>query len=496
MNAPKSIARNALWNITGQAAPIVIALICVPWLIKLLGIERFGFLSLAWALIGYAGLFDLGLGRALTRVVAGHLAAGRTDQARAAGRTGTLILTAIGAVVGLGLIAGATPLIEKVLRMPAALRPEAMTALRLLALSMPLVLLTTALRGVLEAAQEFRRLNLIRIVMGVLTYAGPLAAAVNWPKLQAVVLMVVAMRVLGAWMHLTACKRTLGSMLALEVPERVVVAGLFAVGGWIGISNVVSPLLTYLDRFVIAQSLNIAQVAYYATPYDLITRTLVVPYAVMAVTFPALAARRIQQMDLSAIYATSVRLLWVLMWPLCFTAVVLAHPLLEMWLGRSFAQHSAPVLQVLAVGVFINALAQAPANLIQAAGNPKWMALLHVAELPVFIVALWFVVQRHGIVGAAMAWSTRVALDAAALYLMVGKRLVVTRMPLRWWLGATAFCAATAALGLFAREGLPLLSAWLLGLIGFAIFAWFVLLLEEDRKWLGVRIALRLKPVR
>ena len=54
------------WNAAGLAAPLVVALLCVPPLLQRLGTERFGLLALAWALTAISGLFDLGIGRAAT----------------------------------------------------------------------------------------------------------------------------------------------------------------------------------------------------------------------------------------------------------------------------------------------------------------------------------------------------------------------------------------------------------------------------------------------
>ena len=64
------VTRNALLNLVGHLAPLLAALIFVPPLISRLGTERFGFLALAWVLVGYFSLFDLGLGRTLSRLVA------------------------------------------------------------------------------------------------------------------------------------------------------------------------------------------------------------------------------------------------------------------------------------------------------------------------------------------------------------------------------------------------------------------------------------------
>src|SRR5260370_17788980 len=70
LTSGRLLARNTVWNLIGYGAPMAVAVFCIPILIRGLGKERFGVLTLAWALIGYASLFDLGLGRALTQLVA------------------------------------------------------------------------------------------------------------------------------------------------------------------------------------------------------------------------------------------------------------------------------------------------------------------------------------------------------------------------------------------------------------------------------------------
>ena len=54
----------------GLGLPLVMAVFAIPGLLTLIGSERFGLLALAWGLIGYAGVLDLGIGRATTQRVA------------------------------------------------------------------------------------------------------------------------------------------------------------------------------------------------------------------------------------------------------------------------------------------------------------------------------------------------------------------------------------------------------------------------------------------
>ena len=95
------LARNVLWNLVGPVAPLVVALFAIPYLVQGLGADRFGILTLGWVVAGYFSLFDLGLGRGLTKLVAQQLGAGRRGEAP------TLVWTALGVMGGLGMIGAA-----------------------------------------------------------------------------------------------------------------------------------------------------------------------------------------------------------------------------------------------------------------------------------------------------------------------------------------------------------------------------------------------------
>jgi O-antigen/teichoic acid export membrane protein len=70
------LARNAVWSLVTQCAPMAVALLTIPLLIEGIGKDRFGVLTLVWIALGYFSLFDLGLGRALTKLVAESLGRG------------------------------------------------------------------------------------------------------------------------------------------------------------------------------------------------------------------------------------------------------------------------------------------------------------------------------------------------------------------------------------------------------------------------------------
>src|SRR5439155_14376215 len=98
------LARNTIWNLVGNGAPMAVAVFCIPILIRGLGTERFGVLTLAWALIGYASLFDLGLGRALTQLVAQKLGTGDEREVPQVVWTSLLLMLALGVAAAAAII--------------------------------------------------------------------------------------------------------------------------------------------------------------------------------------------------------------------------------------------------------------------------------------------------------------------------------------------------------------------------------------------------------
>jgi O-antigen/teichoic acid export membrane protein len=482
LTSGRLLARNTVWNLFGSAAPMIVALVCIPILIRGLGKERFGILTLAWALIGYASLFDLGLGRALTQLVAQKLGTGEERQIPSLAWTSLLLMLLLG-IVGSAIVFLMSPwLAHSALNVTNGLESETLQSFRLLGLSIPFVITTAGLRGLLEAHQRFGLLSALRIPMGVYTFAGPLAVLPFSKSVVPVVAALVAGRI-AAWIaHLLLCFKLLPEFRRSIVWERSVVSPLLRFGGWMTVTNVIGPLMVTLDRFLIGALVSVTAVAYYATPYEVVTKFWLLPGALMGVMFPAFSTGFAQDRERTAIlFGRSLKSLFLLLFPAMLCTVALAQEGLKLWLGPEMAQHSFRVLQWLAVGVFINSLAHVPFVFLQGVGRPDLTATLHLIELPLYLGVLWWLVGRLGIEGAAIAWTGRVMVDALFLFGLAKRYLPdkgAIRLQTALVLGATLLILALAAL----VEGPFIKGAFLLGAtLCFVLVMWFRILTPEDR---------------
>jgi len=476
------LARNTVWNLAGFAVPIAVGGLCIPILIHGLGKERFGVLTLTWTLIGYASLFDLGLGRALTQVVAKKLGAQEEKEIPSLVWTSLLLMCVLGFAGTACMLLTSPWLAEHGLSVRAQLQRETLQSLQLLALSIPFVITTSGLRGLLEAHQRFGLVTALRVPLGVVTFAGPLVVLPFSKSVVPVVGVLVAGRVAVWAAHLLVCLRVLPELTRSIAWERSAIGPLLRFGGWMTVTNVVSPLLITLDRFLIGALVSMTAVTYYATPYEVVTKVLVLPAALAGVTFPIFSASLAHDGERTALlFGRCVKSLFLMLFPIMLCTIALAQDGLRLWLGAEFAQHSFRVLQVLAVGVLINGLAQVPFAFLQGTGRPELTATLHLIELPFYVGLLWWLVSTHGIEGAAIAWTARVSVDALLLFVLA-RRFLPGQNPI---LFRTALLPALALLSLAiaALPQSPIVKGLFLfaTILCFVLVTWFRILTPEER---------------
>jgi O-antigen/teichoic acid export membrane protein len=416
--------------------PLVVGLVCIPVLTRTLGDSRFGLLALMWTVIGYFSLLDLGLGRATTRFVAQALGTDDVLRARQVAAFTAVGQTAVGVVAGALLVALTPWIVADLLHIPDGLRVDAEHAFHWLALSVPVVVLSLNLRAVLEGAQRFDLTNLIRAPQGALAFALPTAAAVRGAHLATIVVLLLGLRVVVCLVTWLAVRVVLPGFRFDIRASWHLMRPLLGYSGWVAVSNVVGPLLTFLERFVLGAVAGMSAVAYFAAPYEAISRLLILPASLAGGLFPVVSTTlgAEQRGAAEQLLGRSVRALTALLALPVVIVILLSRPLLTLWLGPVYAAAAGTALAVLAVGVFILGIAHVPSAFLYGQGRPDLPAIFQLAELPIyFALALWLV-RAYGITGAALAWTARVTLDAVLLFAAARQ---VGRFPLRSLLGFT-----------------------------------------------------------
>lgn len=479
--ATSRLTRNLSYNIFGQLLPLVLAAVSIPILIHHIGSDRFGLLTIAWMVVGYFNLFDLGLGRGLTKLVADRIGTGRVAEVSPLVSSGLALIMCLG-VTGAATVAVLTPELISVLKVPPQFSGETRNAFYLLAVSIPVVILTTGLRGILEAFQRFDITNAIRTPLGLWTFGGPLLVLPFTQRLDWIVFSLVVGRFMSVLVHWHFTARQVKGPLIDGLPNRALCRELISFGGWMTVSNIVSPLMVYMDRFFIGALLGTSAVAFYTTPYEVVFKLNIISEGVFGVLFPMMASRfAVDRSQSAAMLTLGAKLIAACLFPLVLAIVAVAQPFLGIWVGPVFAERSALVMQILATGLFINSFSKVTFNLIQAHGRADVTAKLHLLEMPCYVIALIFLTRNFGIVGAATGWALRMWLDLCLLCCMSVRVAHVQWRVIRDAIVPVVAMIASLVALLFVHHNLIRVIVAALILATFSAAFWRVVLSESDR---------------
>lgn len=413
-----SLSKHTLWNVVGNVFPLVIGAVTIPLLVQRLGLERFGILTLLWTIVGYFSLFDFGVGRAITQRVATLIGDGKPAEIAEVIKAGLEFTIWTGAVGTVVLLLAAYPLSHHGLGVSTGLQQEVFISLAIAAVGIPLATLSTGLRGALEGYENFQASNIARMFLGATIFLFPfLAVLLHGPSLITITVWLVLARLVSCVFFLWLTLKLPSRNFWKEKVRKETRKHLFSFGAWMAITNLISPLLVNIDRFIISYLLGAAVVAYYTLPFEFLVRLLILPGALGASLLPNLARfNAIDAQRANKTFVDGVKITAAVMFAVCTAAALLAYPLLKIFISANFAEQSIVICVILAFGVFVNGVAYIPYTALHARGSAKPTGLLHLAEFFVYIPVLLIFVRYMGLTGAAIAWSLRASCDAAALF--------------------------------------------------------------------------------
>jgi len=480
------VLRNAGLNLVGRAIPLAVAIVAIPTIIRGLGMEQYGVLSLALVVVTYFSLFDFGLGEATTRFVAEALGRGDLQGLPSLIWTSSALIGALGLLAGVLMFLASPFLASHVLKVSVGLQGEATITFRAMAAAVPFMLLASGLRGTLEAKQRYDLVNLVSIPTSVANYLIPLVAVLLHTGLVPIMGYLVVARAATCLAYFFPCFRLFPDVMHSTRIDPRRIRPLLTLGGWLAISNLSWPVLLYMDRLVIGSVMSVSVLPYYSAPYEVVTRLWVLP-ASWAPLYPAYSTIGLgRQEEISELSSRAVKHLALLLGPTVIVLVCFAGTLLRVWLGPQFQAASTAVFRILALGVLANSLGTVPDKLIKGIGRPDIIGKVHVAQIPLYAALLWFFVCHWGLVGCAVAWTLRASAEAALFFavswkLIPSSRSALTRAGVFLLIGSLAAFGGLMWIALASLRGYWQYGVAIFLLMAACTLAWRRFLDETDR---------------
>ena len=416
----RTVGVNTLYQIGAQVAPAVAAIAAIPVLLRHLGPEAYGIVTLFSTALIYFAMLDLGLGRATTRFVAQSLESGRSEDVSRYFWSSLLLLTCTGLVVSLCFFFAVPVLVSHSLKIGPAYSRTAIESFYLISATIPIVTLTAAFRGFLEAAGRFPFLSLVTASTGAGMYIVPMLVVILGRGLVSVAFTYVALRVGMAIAFGIACFSTNNApSLRLRLDWKAL-QKMVRFGGWLSLSNVIGTAMVYGDRFLLGSLVGMLAVTSYSMPLDVIGRLQTLVSSFCTVLFPVLSrldgagSARFQ-----SVYRGANAIVLSFVTPLMVAAILLSPFVMEFWLRKHNTPEAVYAAQVFLAGSIVQAMASISFTALHARGRSDLPAWVHMAEFPLYCGAFYLAATHYGVRGAALVWFGRMILDFASMVILL-----------------------------------------------------------------------------
>ena len=478
----KTIVKNVLYNLIGYGSPLLFAVVLIPPLIAKLGDERFGILSIAWMVLGYFSLLDFGIGRSLTKIISERIALSQKEQIPGLFWTALVVMLLGSLLVMIPILLLAPFLVDNFFNVSENVKTETLNSFYALALSIPIIATTAALRGVLEAFQKFFAINLVRIFLGVLTFLVPVSVLFFINSLFWVIVFMIVVRI-SVWLFYLymclKCDHLIKSNCSISFKSFKPVLK-FSL--WISIANVVGPIISYSDRIIIGAAISTASITYYSTPYEIVTKLLLIPGALVGVLFPVFASSfAIKPQKAMNLFTRGVKYIFIVIYPIVFIIVAFSFEGMQLWLGKAFAEKSSMVLKFLSIGILMNSLSIIPNTFFQGTGKPHIPTLWNLSVFPFYIFGMWVMVNTYEIQGAAFFYMIIASLDAFTMYYLAHKNFGVNFQSLNALIFFISFVLILGFIGAIQLLMLKIILSLILLTI-FILSIWRFFLNDEEKR--------------
>lgn len=405
MTGGRRVASNVVFSVGSQVWLTLLVIVTVPIVLHAIGPAAYGVFVLASLMLGYTALLDLGLTPAVVRSIAVHNARGDRVRLERILGTGLTLLIAL-AIVGGGAIALLTPFaVRSILHVPVALQADARFVLWVAAAGFACNMVLLLFVGI---AQGLQRLDLFAsrtLALGTATAIAQVLTVKLGGGLRGLALVTIAINVLSLLVFMFIARNLLPGVRVLPGFDREALRELAGFGAMKFLNQAAVQVIYHVDRLIVAAFLPIAAVSYYGVPVSMCQKFVLVQQGITGAFFPA--ASELHALNetprLQRLYLSAAKLGLVALLPLAILPSIMAWPILDAWIGSSFANNSAPILAVLALAYGLVAVSATSGFAADATGHPDWNAGLTIASAIVNLSLALVLVPRIGAVGAAWA---------------------------------------------------------------------------------------------
>jgi O-antigen/teichoic acid export membrane protein len=415
----KNLLHFAGWNLVTLISTSLVSLFYLPVYVNQLSAESFSILTILWSILSVGSILDFGLGRTIIR----EFSILRSTQAVLDyTKCGELLTTTL--LVALkyslyGLIV--TFLLTYSYSQIVAGKLGFTTMMCIyIALCVFFTIYNNSVLSILEGSHLIKYASLIRSFFTILFFAVPAQLLIQKIILttEKIILVIFLIRLIqGALLtFLVYHKYHLPKIrYSKKIASRYV-----SFGKWLTISNFVSVIMTYGDRFVMGYTLEPIHIVNYSIANDLVQKGTSVLNLIPNSLYPLIASSDINKYSLRNLRKIIIFLSAIVISG-SLVSLLAADFFLRFWLEENYEEEITTLFKILLVAWASSGFGQLFLSRMHSIGNMKSPAMLNVIECVFYLPLIFIAIKIFGVYGAAVMYSIRFLVDAFILCKIVIK---------------------------------------------------------------------------
>ncbi|MBE0435324.1 MAG: polysaccharide biosynthesis C-terminal domain-containing protein [Methylomicrobium sp.] len=401
---------NSSWiaNLFGQSSGFIAYFLSAPLLMKLMGIDKFGVLTLLIIMPQMAVQLDFGLTTAGARAMGMYKA---LDQFKSMYRIHAEVLLAMSLVAAIqlfGLIYFAPRLI-KFLQLDRVIDQQVLLLIMVPAACWCfLAVMNAALAIPYRAFERFRFLAVVQAISVVLFWSGAVVLAYIEAGIEKILWLGCCVALVNAGFLLAkgGDYYSLKELKELFAGRRGWLLFKFARFSGGAFLAQVSSLFTYhADKFLVSALISPSAVGVYTACSNIASKLLVLVAAIAAFSFPRAVKLHSEKatQELMDVYQRATRACVMAAFVVGVPLAALAEPFLRLWLKDSFSSEYVSVLVLMLMGYFFSAFSVVASNVSTGMGRSGWPAIFAILGGGSTLALCLLLAPKFGVLGAVVA---------------------------------------------------------------------------------------------
>lgn len=421
-----SLRINLIINTFTKAAPMIAAFFSIPILIKSMGVDKFGILTLIWIITGQTGFLDLGLSKTLAYFISKSLGSNDSKEIPYYVSSAIAIILLVTLLVSLSSFFLSESIVSAFFNIPSSLYNDTLLSVKIMSFIVPLLVLYALFKSVLAGYKDFPLINSIELPVSITNYILPVLIFGLYGTISSVVISLLIVRMLACTAYLYLINKKVRLSVSFVVINKKFLSNIFSYSGWISLGSIIAPLSTLAERLFLSSILPIRQIAYFNTPSDLSGRLLIFSNSINQVMFSEFSFNNKLNVEKSKKqYNKTLLLIISIFTPIILTVLFTSQWLLSVWINPEFAANSYFILQILLIRILFHSISTTSVQLLQAYGYVKQTFLISSISFIIFFPLFMIVSLNSSIIGAAFMLLLKTLVESIYYFFYVRKKLAL-----------------------------------------------------------------------